>query len=176
MKFLFTGKNTTVSDAMRERAEKKIGKYAKIFRPDTETHVTFTLEKGRNRAEVTISSKGLFIRAEETTEDMYSSIDRVTEKLERQIRKYKTKLGKRIHQDAMVSENFSIEEPVFEEEDLQVVKSKKFPLKPMDVEEAILQMNLLGHSFFVFSNSSDENVNVVYKRKNGSYGLIEPEV
>ena len=176
MKFVMNGKNTSVSQAMMDKAQKKVGKLEKFFRPDTEAHLTFEVEKDRNIFEVTIQSKGLFIRAEETTGDMYASIDLVMDKLERQIRKYKTRLGKRIHQEAMVPENFEVEESIEEDEELQVVRSKKFALKPMDVEEAILQMNLLGHSFFVFSNSEDETVNVVYRRKDGHYGLIEPEV
>lgn len=175
MKFVVNGKNTSVSEAMLEKAQKKVGKFAKFFRPDTEAFLTFDVEKDRNIFEVTIKSKGLFIRAEETTDDMYASIDLVIEKLERQIRKYKTRLGKRIHQEAMVPENFEIEEPIDEEEEHRLVRTKRFPLKPMDVEEAILQMNLLGHTFFVFSNADNEQVNVIYKRKDGNYGLIEPE-
>ena len=131
--------------------------------------------KNRNIFEVTILSKGLFIRAEETTNDMYASIDAVIDKLERQIRKNKTKLGRRIHQEAFVPDNFQIDEQIEEENSFKIMKSKRFAIKPMDVEEAILQMNLLGHNFFVFSNSETEEVNVVYKRKDGNYGLIEPE-
>jgi putative sigma-54 modulation protein len=175
MKYVTNGKHTSVSASMMEKAQKKVGKFEKFFRPDAEAHLTFNVERGRYIFEVTISAKGMFIRAEESSDDMYASIDMVIEKLERQIRKYKTKLGKRIHQDAMVAENFEIAEPVEEEEDLPIVRTKKFALKPMDLEEAILQMNLLGHSFFVFSNASDERVNVIYRRRDGSYGLIEPE-
>ncbi len=175
MKFYMNAKNTSVSEAMQEKAEKKVGKFAKFFRPDTEAHLTFDVEKDRNIFEVTLKSKGLFIRAEETTDDMYASIDLVIEKLERQIRKYKTRLGKRIHQEAMVPENYDIEEPIDEESEHRIVRTKRFTFKPMDVEEAILQMNLLGHAFFVFTNAEDEQVNVVYKRKNGDYGLITPD-
>lgn len=175
MKFVVNGRNTTVSDAMLEKAQKKVGKFAKFFRPDTEAVLTFDVEKDRNIFEVTIKSKGLFVRAEETTDDMYASIDLVIEKLERQIRKYKTRLGKRIHQEAMVPENFDLDESIDEEEEPRIVRTKRFAFKPMDVEEAILQMNLLGHNFFVFTNAENEQVNVVYKRKNGNYGLIEPE-
>lgn len=175
MKFYMNAKNTSVSEAMQEKAEKKVGKFAKFFRPDTEAHLTFDVEKDRNIFEVTLKSKGLFIRAEETTDDMYASIDLVIEKLERQIRKYKTRLGKRIHQEAMVPENYDIEEPIDEESEHRIVRTKRFAFKPMDVEEAILQMNLLGHAFFVFTNAEDEQVNVVYKRKNGDYGLITPD-
>lgn len=147
----------------------------KFFKPETECHLTFSVEKNRNIFEVTILSKGLFIRAEETTNDMYASIDAVIDKLERQIRKNKTKLGRRIHQEAFVPDNFQIDEQIEEENSFKIMKSKRFAIKPMDVEEAILQMNLLGHNFFVFSNSETEEVNVVYKRKDGNYGLIEPE-
>lgn len=175
MKFIVKGKNVSVSEAMLEKAKKKIGKLDKFFKPDTEVHLTFNVEKDRNIFEVTINSKGTFIRAEECSEDMYASIDMVVDKLERQIRKNKTKLGKKIHQEAFVPENFSIDEPIDELDDYHVVKIKRFPLKPMDVDEAILQMNLLGHAFFVFINSDNETVNVVYTRKDGKYGLIEPE-
>ena len=120
-------------------------------------------------------SKGIFIRAEETTDDMYASIDAVIDKLERQIRKNKTKLGKRIYQEGVIPDNFLIDENIEEESNYKIMKSKRFAIKPMSVEEAILQMNLLGHTFFVFSNGDTEEVNVVYKRKDGNYGLIEPE-
>ena len=106
---------------------------------------------------------------------MYASIDMVIDKLERQIRKNKTKLGKRIRQESVIPDNFEIKEEIEEEQNFKVVKSKRFAIKPMDVEEAILQMNLLGHNFFVFSNAETDEVNVVYKRKDGNYGLIEPE-
>lgn len=175
MKYVINGKHTSVSSSMIEKAQKKVGKLEKFFRPDAEAHLTFKVERDRNIFEVTIAAKGIFIRAEESTDDMYASIDLVIEKLERQIRKYKTKLGKRIHQDAMIAENFEIAETVEEEDELPIVRTKRFPLKPMDVEEALLQMNLLGHSFFVFSNAEDEKVNVVYRRRDGGYGLIEPE-
>ena len=175
MKFYVSAKNTSVTEAMQDKAEKKVGKFAKFFRPDTEAHLAFNVEKDRNTFEVTLKSKGLNIRAEETTDDMYASIDLVIEKLERQIRKYKTRLGKRIHQEAMIPENYDLEEAIDEEEEHRIVRTKRFNFKPMDVEEAILQMNLLGHAFFVFTNAEDEQINVVYKRKNGDYGLIAPD-
>jgi putative sigma-54 modulation protein len=175
MKYIVNGKNTEVSEALKEKAIKKLNKIEKFFKADTECHLTFTVEKNWHILEVTIMSKGLFIRAEETTDDMYASIDAVIDKLERQIRKNKTKLGKRIHQESVVPDNFLIEEPIEEEQSYKIMKSKRFAIKPMHVEEAILQMNLLGHSFFVFSNADTEEVNVVYKRKDGHYGLIEPE-
>lgn len=175
MKFIVSKKNANVSEKVVEKAKKKIGKFDKIFRPETEAHLTFTIEKERCIFEVTILSKGTIIRAEECTDDMYASIDLAVEKLERQIRKHKTRLGKKIRQEAMVPENYDLDEQIEEDDEFQVVKTKRFPLKPMALEEAILQMNLLGHSFFVFTNAETERVNVVYIRKDGKYGLIEPE-
>jgi len=175
MKYIFSGKNIDLSSSLKQHATKKLSKIEKFFKPETECHLTFTVEKSRHIFEATIISKGLFIRAEETTGDMYASIDAVIDKLERQIRKNKTKLGRRIHQEAFIPDNFEIDEPIEEENSFKIMKSKRFAIKPMSVEEAILQMNLLGHNFFVFSNSETEEVNVVYKRKDGNYGLIEPE-
>lgn len=176
MNYIIKGKQVTVTPAMQENAEKKISKFEKFFRPDAEAVLTFKVEKDRNIFEVAIFSGGTIIRAEERSTDMYTAMDLVVEKLERQIRKYKTKLGKKIHQEAMVDENFDIDEKIDEDNDFEVVRTKHFPLKPMDVEEAILQMDLLAHSFFVFINSDTETVNVVYRRKDGRYGLIEPEL
>lgn len=175
MKYIVSGKNTEVSDALKNQAIKKLNKIEKFFKDDSECHLTFTVEKSRHIFEVTIMAKGFFIRAEETTDDMYASIDAVIDKLERQIRKNKTKLGKRIRQESVVPDNFQIHENIEEENNYRIMKSKRFAIKPMSVEEAILQMNLLGHNFFVFSNAESEEVNVVYKRKDGNYGLIEPE-
>lgn len=175
MKYVIKGKQVTVTPAMQEKAEKKIGKFEKFFKPDAEAVLTFKVERDRNIFEVAIYSGGTIIRAEERGTDMYAAMDLVVEKLERQIRKYKTKLGKKIHQEAMVQENFDIHEKIDEDNDFEVVRTKRFPLKPMSVEEAILQMDLLAHSFFVFINAETETVNVVYRRKDGRYGLIEPE-
>lgn len=175
MKYIVKGKNIEITEALRERAIKKLNKIGKFFKDDAVCHVTFSVEKSRHILEVTIISKGFFVRAEETTNDMYASIDAVIDKLERQIRKNKTKLGKRIRQEEVIPDNFQIDERIEEEKTFKIVKSKRFAIKPMSVEEAILQMNLLGHNFFVFSNGDTEEVNVVYKRKDGNYGLIEPE-
>lgn len=175
MKYIVNGKNISVSDSLRERAIKKLSKIEKFFKPDTECYITLTVEKNRHILEVTIVSAGLVIRGEETTDDMYTSLDLVIDKLERQIRKNKTKLGKRIKQESFVPDNFQINEEIEEENSFKIMKSKRFAIKPMSVEEAILQMNLLGHTFFVFTNGDTDEVNVVYKRKDGNYGLIEPE-
>lgn len=175
MKTIVKSKNMNVSDALREKAEKKIGKFDKFFRPDTEVSLSFNHEKDRYIFEATLFSRGMMVRAEDSAYDIITAIDLVVEKLERQIRKHKTKLGRKIHQEAMVPENFEIDEEIDEESHYSITKIKKFPLKPMDPEEAALQMNLLGHSFFVFMNSDTEKVNVVYKRNDGFYGLLEPE-
>ncbi|NMA67153.1 MAG: ribosome-associated translation inhibitor RaiA [Clostridiaceae bacterium] len=175
MNYIIKGKQLSVTQAMQEKAKKKLKKFEKFFKSDAETVVTFKVEKDRYIVEVSIYSGGTIIRAEEASHDMYTSIDLVIDKLERQIRKHKTRLGKKIHQDAMIPQNFDIRENIDEDNDYTVVKTKRFTLKPMALEEAILQMNLLSHNFFVFINAETETVNVVYKRHDGKYGLIEPE-
>ena len=176
MKYVVKGKQVNVTPAMQEMAEKKLGKLSKFFKPDAEAVLTFSVERDRHTFEAAIYSNGTIIRAEECGTDMYAAMDMVVEKLERQIRKYKTRLGKRIRQEAMIPQNFEIDEKIDEDTDYKIVRTKRFPMKPMSVEEAILQMNLLSHSFFVFTNSETETVNVVYRRKDGRYGLIEPDV
>jgi len=175
MKFIVSGKNLEVTDALREKVNKKLGKLEKFFNPGTEAHITMSVEKNRHIIEVTIPFNGIVIRAEESNDDMYTSIDKVIDILERQIRRNKTRLEKKLREGAFRSENFSVDHDIPEEQEYRVVRSKKFPVKPMTVEEAILQMNLLGHEFFMFSNAETKEANVVYKRKNGNYGLIEPE-
>ena len=174
MKTIITGKNIEITEGLRERITKKISKLDKFFNKETEAHVTLSVQKLRQIAEVTISFNGIVLRAEESNEDMYTSIDKTIDLLERQIRKNKTRLERRLHENDFRIESFkSLEE--IPEEDFEIVRSKRFAIKPMDVEEAILQMNLLGHEFFMFYNADTKQVNVVYKRKDGNYGLIEPE-
>ncbi len=175
MNYIIKGKHVSVTQAMQEMAKKKLRKFEKFFKPDAEANVMFKVEKDRNIFEVSIYSGGTIIRAEECSSDMYTSMDLVVEKLERQIRKHKTRLGKKIHQDEMIPQNFDIREDIDEDTDYKIVKTKRFSIKPMDLEEAILQMNLLSHNFFVFINAETETVNVIYKRNDGGYGLIEPE-
>ena len=142
---------------MHNTAIKKIGKFERFFKPDAEAVITFKVEKDRYIFETAIYSNSTIIRAEESSNDMYASMDMVVEKLERQIRKYKTKLGKQLRQEAMVPENFVIHENIDEESDYDIVRTKRFPLKPMNTEEAILQMNLLSHNLFVFYEFRDRN-------------------
>jgi putative sigma-54 modulation protein len=175
MRIVVSGKNLIVTDALKDRVNKKLSKFEKFFGPNTDAHATLSVEKGRHIFEVTIPFNGVILRAEEATDDMYMSIENVVEKLERQIRKQKTKLERKMKDYNLRFD--TLFENITEEEDdeVQIVKTKKFAYKPMAAEEAVLQMELLGHSFFVFSNADTEEVNVVYKRKDGNYGLIEPE-
>ncbi len=175
MKFIVSGKNFEITNALKDRVISKMGKLSKFFQPDTEAHITMSVEKNRQIVEVTIHYNGVVIRGEVSETDMYTSIDKVVDIVEKQILRNKTRLEKRLHDGAFRVEASDAPREVLEETDFKVMRSKKFPVKPMDVEEAILQMNLIGHEFFVFSNASTRQVNVVYKRKDGNYGLIEPE-
>lgn len=175
MKVTVIAKNIQLTNALKEAVEKKISKLSKYFNSDVEAKATLSVQKNRQKIEVTIPFNGVILRGEEVTEDMYKSIDLIEEKLERQIRKQKTKLARRQSGDSL---RFSAIESLngdYEDEEGKIVKTKKFAIKPMNEEEALLQMELLGHSFFVFSNAETGDVNVLYKRKDGNYGLIEPE-
>lgn len=173
------GKNIEITDALREYVEKRIGKLDKFFDTQTEAQVLLSVTRENNIVEVTIMLNGMILRGEESTQDMYASIDLVVEKLEKQIDKYKTKMNRSIRQKAdkrtiKLDPELQNEEPV--EDEPRVVRVKRFAVKPMTVEEAVLQMNLLGHDFFVFFDAEVEGVSVVYRRKDGNYGLIEPEI
>ena len=181
MKFNIRGENIEVTTALREYVEKKVGRIEKYFDtpPTSDVFVTMKVVKDVHSIEVTVQLPGVVLRGEEANEDMYAAIDIVVEKIERQIRKHKTKINRKFRQEGSLRTLFK-EEPngrveQEDDDDLSVVKTKRFNVKPMDIEEAILQMDMLGHSFFVFSNSDTEEVNVVYKRKDGKYGIIEPE-
>ena len=174
MNLVISGKNLDITEGLRSAIEEKIGKLERYFTDTTEVHVTLSTEKNRQKIEITIPMKGSIIRAEEVSSDMYVSIDLVEEDIERQLRKYKNKLIDKEQNAAHLSQSF-IEADDFEDEDIQIIRSKKFAMKPMDPEEACVQMELIGHNFFVFRNSETDEVNVVYKRKGNTYGLIEPE-
>jgi putative sigma-54 modulation protein len=179
MNYNIRGQHFQVTDALRDYVEKKLSRLDKYFETPvaSDINVTLSVTKGKHTVEVTIPLIGVMLRAEEKSEDMYASIDLVTDKLERQIRKHKTKVNRKFRQGSGVRSLFREEGSavsVLEEEDeLELVRTKRFNLKPMDVEEAILQMNMVGHNFFVFANIDSEEVNVVYKRSDGKYGLIE---
>jgi len=174
MKFIIVGKNIEVTPGLRSAVEDKIGKLEKYFNPETEVHVTLSVEKERQKIEVTIPVKGSIIRSEQVSNDMYVSIDLVEEIIERQLKKYKNKLVDQKQSAGFFKQEF-IEKEYMEEEEIKIIRSKKFDIKPMYPEDACIQMELLGHSFFVFCNAETDQVNVVYKRKGNTYGLIEPE-
>jgi len=175
MRYTIVGRNIEVTPGLREAVEDKIGKLDRYFTPDTEVNVTMSVQRERQNIEVTIPIKGSIIRAEESSSDMYVSIDLVEEVIERQILKYKKKLVDRKQSSPSFSDTFLQEDTPISEDEIKIVKTKKFAVKPMDPEEACLQMELLGHSFYVFLNSESDQVCVVYRRKGGTYGLIEPE-
>jgi putative sigma-54 modulation protein len=174
MRYIISGKNIDVTEGLKSAIYEKIGKLERYFTSDTEVHVTMHVEKDRQTIEVTIPMKGNIIRAEQTTNDMYVSIDLVEEIIERQLRKYKNKLIDQKQSAANFNESY-LEDETFEEDEIRIVKTKKFAIKPMDPEEACIQMELIGHNFFVYRNAETNEVNVVYKRKGNTYGLIEPE-
>jgi putative sigma-54 modulation protein len=177
MKFTFTEKKVQASDELREYAEKKIGKLDRFFKIESEAFITFEIERGRHKAEVTINNNGMFYRVAEVTSDMYASIDSAVAAIESQIRKNKARLTKRLRDGVLereVKPSVSYATTDEDEQEFKIIRTKRFPIKPMSVEEAILQMNLLGHEFFVFRNQDDRGIfSVVYKRKSGGYGLIE---
>ena len=174
MKYVITGRGTNVTDGLRSAIEEKLGKLEHYFAPDTEVHVTLKVEKDRQKVEVTVPVKGHIIGAEQVSDDMYVSIDLIEDIIERQLRKYKTKIVDSKQNVGSFTSEF-MQEDDYEDEDVKVIRTKRFAVKPMDPEEACVQMELLNHSFYVFRNAETDEVNVVYKRKGGDYGLIEPE-
>ena len=174
MKITISGKNIDVTEGLKAAVNEKLGKLEKYFTPDTTVIVTLSVEKERQKIEGTIPVKGNIIRSEQVSNDMYVSIDLVEEVIERQLRKYKNKIADK-QQEAGNFQKEYLEHDYLEDEDIQIIRTKKFGMKPMYPEDACVQMELLGHTFFVFRNAETDEVNVVYKRKNNTYGLIEPE-
>ena len=175
MNYIISGKNIVVTDGLRDAVYDKLGRLEKFFSEDTKTQVTFSVEKERQKIEVTIPMKGHIIRAEQVSDDMYVSIDMVVETIERQVVRYKKKIIDQ-NQDAAYFQNAFIEdEDDYDDDEIQIIRSKRFAVKPMYPEDACVQMELLGHNFYVFRNAETDEVNVVYKRKGNTYGLIEPE-
>ena len=175
MKFIIIGKNIDVTPGLKDAVESKLGKLQRYFIPDTEIHVTLSVQKEHQKIEVTIPVKGNIIRSEQESDDMYVSIDLVEEVIERQLRKYKNKLVAKNQEGNTFSKTLFETEESIEDGEVKIVRTKRFGIKPMYPEDACVQMELLGHNFFVFFNAENEEVNVVYKRKDGSFGLIEPE-
>lgn len=174
MRYTITGKNIEVTEGLKSAIYDKIGKLERYFSRDTDVIVTLSVEKERQKIEVTIPVKGSIIRSEQTSTDMYVSIDLVEEVIERQLKKYKNKIIDQKQANAAFSDAY-VQEEMDDPEEVKIIRTKRFAMKPMDPEEACVQMELLGHNFYVFRSSETDEVNVVYKRKGGTYGLIEPE-
>ncbi|MBR6259223.1 MAG: ribosome-associated translation inhibitor RaiA [Oscillospiraceae bacterium] len=179
MKFTYNEKKVQISDELRAYSEKKISKLDRFFKTESDAFVTFTIERGRHIAEITLRNNGMYYRVSESTNDMYASVDSAVAAIERQIRKNKTRLEKRLREGALEREiNPSVAHLDLdaEKDDFQIVRTKRFAIKPMTPEEAILQMNLLDHEFFAFKNQEENDAfAIVYRRKNGGYGLIDSE-
>ena len=174
MRITITGRNIELTEGLKAAVEEKLSKLEKFFAPDTNVFVTLSVEKERQKIEVTIPIKGHVIRSEQSSNDMYVSIDLVEEVIERQLRKYKNKIVDK-QQAAANFQKAYLDKDYDEDEEVKIIRTKKFGIKPMYPEDACVQMELLGHNFFVFYNAETEQVNVVYKRKGNTYGLIEPE-
>ncbi len=180
MKFTFTEKKVNLPKRVHDYAEKKVGKLDRYFKGETQANLVFSVEKDRNKVELTIRSGGTILRVSESTSDMFASIDAAVTSMERQLRKHKSRLEKRLRQDAfertVTEDTASSFVPDEEEGTYEVARTKRFPIKPMTVDEAILQMDLVGHTFFAFKNEdADGAFAVVYRRNDGGYGLIEDE-
>ena len=173
MNFIISGRNIEITPGLKAAVQDKLGKLERYFTPNTEIIVTLSVEKDRQKIEVTIPVKGNIIRSEQVSNDMYVSLDLVEEVIERQLRKYKNKIVDK-HKDGGNLQQTFIEKDAADDEEVQIMRTKSFGIKPMYPEDACVQMELLGHSFFVFMNAETEEVNVVYKRKGNTYGLIEP--
>ena len=174
MRITISGKNIDITDGLRKAIEEKLAKLERYFTPETDIIVTLSVEKERQKIEVTIPVKGNIIRSEQVSNDMYVSIDLVEEVIERQLKKYKNKIIDQQQAAGNFQQEF-IEKEVEDDEEVKIIRTKRFGMKPMYPEDACVQVELLGHNFFVFQNAETEEVNVVYKRKGSTYGLIEPE-
>ena len=172
MKVIITGKNFNTYKHLQDTMEKKFEKLGKYFSDDITVNVVLSQERGKDKIEVTINAKGAVFRAEEVCADIYEGIDRVEDKLSSQMAKFKGKLQKRYNNNKALKFEY-LPEPEEEVEEVRVVRTKKFELSPMTVEEAILEMEMLQHNFFVFLDMESDSVNVVYSRKDGNYGVLE---
>ncbi len=176
MRITITGRNIELTPGIKEAVEDKLSKLEKYFKPDTDVHVTLSVEKDRQKIEVTIPTKGHTIRTEQVSNDMYVSIDLAEEAIERQLLKYRTKIvSKKMNAAANFKAEYLEEKIEEDDEEIKIVRSKRYDLKPMYPEDACIQMELIGHDFFVFVNAETDDVNVVYKRKGHTFGIIEPE-
>ncbi len=181
MRYSFTGKNTTVTDALKEKITSKLERIEKLVPESTSVTVTLSVVKLDHTIEVTVNLPKRILRAEVTKQDMYAAIDEVVDVLEKQMVKFKNRLRDKARRDTSFVDELKYFEPISKEDaldddEVKIAKTKRFAVKPMDAEEAVMEMEMLGHNFFVYRNASSDEINVVYKRKNGTYGLIEPEI
>lgn len=177
MRYTFTGKNMNVSDALKEKTKRKLGKLEKLLPDDTEAVVTFTVNKFNTKMEVSIPLHKRILRAETTADDINACLDSVVDILEKQLIKYKSRLRERSRRNTATHEELSfiaVPDETVESNEIVINRTKRFALKPMDANEAVMEMELLNHNFYVFRNDKTDEVNVVYKRNDGEYGLIEP--
>ena len=176
MKVIITGRNIQLTDSFKSLVEKKIDRFDRMFKENASAQITVTAEKNRHKVEITISNNGMFFRAEDTSLDMNESLDKVMASLSRQFRKNKTKLEKKLKSGSIADVIPSLDgEKIEEELEYQLVRTKHFSVKPMTVDEAILEMNMVGHNFYIFKNADNNSFNVVYIRKDGKYGLLIPK-
>ena len=171
MRITITGRNIELTEGLKAAVEEKLSKLEKFFAPDTDVFVTLSVEKERQKVEVTIPIKGHVIRSEQSSNDMYVSIDLVEEVIERQLRKYRTKISAKKYAPAIFQDDF-VEADDAEDEEIKIVRTKRFGMKPMYPEDACIQMELSGHDFFVFRNAENDEVNVVYKRKGHTFSSL----
>lgn len=180
MKITYTARKVNLRDNFKERAEKKLSKFEKLFSENAAVNIVVTLEKNRQTVEVTIRDNSLVLRAESTMSEMNDALDKVVDILARQIRKNKTKLEKKIKSGAIddfVTRTAEISEPAdIEDDEYKIVRKKSVLIKPITVDEAILEMNMVNHNFFMFINADTDSINVVYRRTDGNYGLLEPSM
>lgn len=176
LQVIVTGKNIDITPALRDRAEKRAAKVRRFLANASpiKIEVVLSVQRDEQTSEITVQTAGLVIRGESRTSDMYASIDAAMDRVEKQIRRNKARLQRRLQQAPKLSE-IPANETVEADEMPQLVRTKRFAVKPMDVEEAVMQMDLLGHDFFVFRNADTSEVNVLYRRRDGNYGLIDPE-
>ncbi|MDD2417662.1 MAG: ribosome-associated translation inhibitor RaiA [Oscillospiraceae bacterium] len=173
MKITITGRKVPIGELFTQRTEKKMSKLDKFFDSDAQAEVTVSQERNMQRVEITIRHNGMLFRAEDAAREANDVVDKLVDILFRQIRRNKTRLEKRLRDDAFLDNGVGMDA---EETEFNIVRSKKFNVKPMDVEEAVLQMNLLGHQFYMFRNMHTDEINVVYCRRDGNYGLLEPNL
>lgn len=178
MKIELTARNLEISDELRSYVEKKLAKVEKHYDKRMPAQVVLKAEKDRQIAEITLPVDGMFARGEEATDDIYASVNLAVDKIERQLVKYRTRFQRRKRQGRATVRSVPLGEaatPACDGEEPQIVRTKRFSMKPMHIDEAILQMNLLGHDFYLFRSSETEQISAVYRRRDGNYGLIEPE-